>query len=81
MSLIVEYETFPIKRVTVKTTPTMSIQSVVEQACEQLALQGTYALYYKQSHLQPSLSVRLANIPSGSRLQLIPKADSSGSDY
>jgi hypothetical protein len=78
MSLIVEYETFPIKRVTVKTTPAMSIQSVVEQACEQLALQGHYALHYKKSQLQPSLSVRLANIPSGSRVQLIQKSESMG---
>jgi hypothetical protein len=76
MSYIVEYESFPIKRSTIKTTPSMSLQSVIDQACLQLNLSGSFVLQYKKSPLQSTLSVRLANIPAGSKLQLIQRFDS-----
>jgi tether containing UBX domain for GLUT4 len=73
MSVIVEFESFPVKKCTIKTTPAMSIQSITSQACTTLKLDPpeAYQLQLKKQILQPSLSFRLSGIPSGSKLQLI----------
>lgn len=51
----------------------MSIQSIIQHACQTFLLENpqAYGLYLKKAQLQSSLSVRLANIPSGSKLTLV----------
>ena len=81
MSVIVEFESFPVKKCTIKTTPAMSIQSITTQACTALKLDppDAYQIQLKKQILQPSLSFRLAGISSGSKLQLIYRGVSSKS--
>ena len=38
MSLTVEYNGFPVKKTAIKTTPAMSLKSIVEEACSKFGL-------------------------------------------
>jgi hypothetical protein len=74
MSVVVEFEAFPVKRCTIKTTPSMLIQHIISQACSAFNItENGYVLLHKKQELQGSLSVRFANIPNGSKLNLIYK--------
>jgi hypothetical protein len=75
MSLIIEFE---FKKCSVKTTPSTSINQVINQACQTFRLSpDSYALMNKKQQLQPSLSIRLSGLVSGSKLQLVFKPQSS----
>ncbi|KAJ3303718.1 hypothetical protein HDV03_003591 [Kappamyces sp. JEL0829] len=61
----------------------MSIQSIVQQSCQALALAPpeAYALQLKKQLLEPSLSVRLAGLSNGARLNLIYRGVSSAVQF
>ncbi|KAJ2997720.1 hypothetical protein HDV02_005190 [Globomyces sp. JEL0801] len=73
MSIVVEYDTFPIQRCNVKTTPAMTMKAITVNACQSLKIANPdgYQLVYKKQSLQPSLAFRLANIPHGAKLSLV----------
>ena len=82
MSLIVTVHNEPFKKVTIKTTPSMSIKNVLDNACEKLSLNPkNYTLKYNKTLLSDlSLSVRFANLPSSAKLVLYPTSSSSDVD-
>ncbi|KAI9209534.1 GLUT4 regulating protein TUG-domain-containing protein [Polychytrium aggregatum] len=68
-SVIVEHE---FRKLTVKTTPAMSVRSILSQACQQFGLsEEQFALKYNKKILDPSLSVRFANLPASAKLSLV----------
>ncbi|KAK5666241.1 hypothetical protein BDV3_001702 [Batrachochytrium dendrobatidis] len=62
----------PIKKTIIKTTPSMSLKSIVVQSCEKLGLKNPdlYMLKNKRDTLDLSLSVRFANLAPGAKLTL-----------
>jgi hypothetical protein len=73
MSVVIELDS-PYKKCTIKTTPGMSIQSIIEESCKQFQMEHRgYSLQFKKQLIEPSLPIRLANIPQGSKLSLIFK--------
>lgn len=73
MSLVIELDS-PYKKCTIKTTPGMSIQSIIEESCKQFQIEPKgYSLLFKKQLIEPSLPIRLANIPHGSKLSLVFK--------
>ena len=81
MSVIVEFENgYPVKKCSVKITPSMSIQSISQQACSSLNLNPpeAYVLCLKKQVLQGSLSVRLAGLSNGLKLNIIYRGISNG---
>lgn len=82
--VIVEFDGgYPSKKCSIKITPSMSVQSISHQACQsmQLSPPEAYALCLKKQILQPSLSVRLAGLSNGSKLNLIYKGITSGMNF
>ncbi|KAJ3071733.1 Tether containing UBX domain for GLUT4, partial [Podochytrium sp. JEL0797] len=76
-SLMIEVEgTFPPKKISIKTTPAMSLNQVLSSALEKLGNKNpvSYGLRYNKTLLDLSLSVRFANLPSGAKLVLTPTA-------
>ncbi|KAI8843536.1 GLUT4 regulating protein TUG-domain-containing protein [Chytriomyces cf. hyalinus JEL632] len=63
---------FPVKRIAVKTTPSMSLNEVLRTTVEKGALNpaGVYALKHGKTQLDLTLSVRFANLPAGAKLVL-----------
>ncbi|TPX34454.1 hypothetical protein SmJEL517_g02911 [Synchytrium microbalum] len=76
----VELDGAPYKKVAIKTTPTMSLRQIADQAVDKLKLQdpGTYGLKYQKNTLDLSLSVRFANLAAGAKLTLIKTASAPG---
>ncbi|KAJ1989948.1 hypothetical protein GGI25_004548 [Coemansia spiralis] len=63
----------PERAVTVKATPTTTLQSVIAMACEKIpnaAHPESYLLVYNNKTLDLSLPVRFANLPQGAKLTL-----------
>ncbi|CAD7696722.1 unnamed protein product [Ostreobium quekettii] len=76
-TLVVEYLN---RRYTVKTTPTMAIVDVLSSVCSRLKPpldSANCSLVRGNCTLDPSLSVRLANLPSGTKLKLVSDAPAS----
>jgi len=68
MSLTVTYGP---RKATVKTTPNTTLQEVLSQACQDQQLtESNYDLIYKGKSLDLSLTVRFANLPNNSQLEL-----------
>ncbi|KAJ3340693.1 Tether containing UBX domain for GLUT4 [Entophlyctis luteolus] len=65
---------FPTKRFNIKTTPAMSLNDVLRAAQEKAGSSpnARYVLKHGKNILDLSLSVRLANLPSGAKLTLSP---------
>ncbi|KAJ1984984.1 Transcription factor spt8 [Dimargaris verticillata] len=63
---------------TIKTTPAMTLHTVVSTACQKHGLDdpGKYGLRYQRKPLDLSLSVRFANLPAGAKLELVRQAPS-----
>ncbi|KAH6581926.1 hypothetical protein BASA61_008814 [Batrachochytrium salamandrivorans] len=62
----------PLKKTVIKTTPAMSLKSIVVQSCEKLSLPNPdlYLLKNKRDTLDQSLSVRFSNLAPGAKLTL-----------
>ncbi|KAJ3276184.1 Tether containing UBX domain for GLUT4 [Terramyces sp. JEL0728] len=69
-SVTVEYESFPIKKFTTKTTPATTLQSIIDQACEKFDLKSSQGYVHKKDLLPNSTSIRFANLPAGAKLNL-----------
>ncbi|KAJ3231576.1 Tether containing UBX domain for GLUT4 [Chytriomyces hyalinus] len=72
---------FPVKRIAVKTTPSMSLNEVLRAAVEKGALNpaGVYALKHGKTQLDLTLSVRFANLPAGAKLVLTGSSPAASS--
>ncbi|KAI8848020.1 hypothetical protein BC829DRAFT_444104 [Chytridium lagenaria] len=72
-NVTVELEGEPLKKVSLKTTPAMSLKSIVDAACTKLKLPSpdSFSLKYQRNMLDLSLSVRFANLPAGAKLFLV----------
>jgi hypothetical protein len=84
MSVIVVFdEEYPSKKCSVKITPSMSVQSISHQACQamQLSPPEAYVLCLKKQVLQTSLSVRLAGLSNGSKLNMIYRGITNGMNF
>ncbi|KAI8914645.1 GLUT4 regulating protein TUG-domain-containing protein, partial [Gorgonomyces haynaldii] len=79
-NITVEYDSGTrLQQTAIKTTPSMSLKQIVEQACTKFQLDPRlYALKLKRQELDLSLSVRLANLGSGARVTLVYKGQSTG---
>ncbi|KAJ2359037.1 hypothetical protein IWW50_000121 [Coemansia erecta] len=70
------------RRVTVRPSPSDTLQSVVAAACAQLPNTGnpeSFALLHKDTELPLSTIVRLANLPQGATLELKPASQKASS--
>jgi tether containing UBX domain for GLUT4 len=78
-NVTVELEGEPTKRVSVKTTPAMSLKAIATTACEKLKLSqpDAFGLRYQKALLDLSLSVRFANLPAGAKLLLVKQGTRS----
>ena len=74
-NVIIEYGDYPVKRAVIKTTPTMSLKSIVESACEKLGLtpSDAFGLKLGKTLLDLSLNIRFSNIGPGTKLLLVSK--------
>ncbi|KAJ3105951.1 Tether containing UBX domain for GLUT4 [Phlyctochytrium planicorne] len=72
-NITIELEGEPLKKVSLKTTPAMSLKSLVDEACTKLKLPvpDSFGLKYQRNMLDLSLSVRFANLPAGAKLFLV----------
>ncbi|KAJ2722674.1 hypothetical protein GGI07_003137 [Coemansia sp. Benny D115] len=72
----------PGRSVSVKTTPTTTLQAVISAACK--VIPGTpnpdaYSLAYNNKIMDSSLTIRFANLPAGAKLTLTPRRQSKSS--
>eukprot|EP00842_Homolaphlyctis_polyrhiza_P003969 jgi/Hompol1/4573/HPOL_003714-RA len=79
---VVDLDGYPLKKAVIKTTPAMSLKSIVTQACEKLSLADpdSYILKMKRQTLDLSLSVRFANLAPGAKLTLHKRSSLEESD-
>ncbi|KAJ3049770.1 Tether containing UBX domain for GLUT4 [Rhizophlyctis rosea] len=72
-SVNVELDGEPFRKTLVKTTPAMSLRSVVDTACEKLKVGSSegWGLKHGRNNLDLSLSIRFANLAAGAKLTLV----------
>ncbi|KAJ2223140.1 hypothetical protein IWW45_008421, partial [Coemansia sp. RSA 485] len=65
------------KTVSIKTTPTTTLQTVLNNVCEKINSSGlnpdTQTLVYNNKPMDLSLTIRFANLPQGAKLKLTPR--------
>jgi tether containing UBX domain for GLUT4 len=71
-NIIVCLDDLPQNRLTVKATPTMQLQTILEMACTKFQLDPKeWGLRYKKTPMDLSLPIRFSSLPaSGTRLDL-----------
>jgi len=58
-------------RETIKTTPALTLQTILEQVCKKFKInQDNYILAYKNKPVDLALPMRLSNLPAGAKLDL-----------
>ncbi|KAJ1879976.1 hypothetical protein LPJ57_002528 [Coemansia sp. RSA 486] len=66
------------KTVSIKTTPTTTLQTVLNNVCEKINSGGlnpdTQTLVYNNKPMDLSLTIRFANLPQGAKLKLTPRS-------
>ncbi|KAJ3081385.1 Tether containing UBX domain for GLUT4 [Quaeritorhiza haematococci] len=69
----VEPEGEPYRKISIKTTPAMSLKTILNTACEKLKIQNpdNYGLRHNRNVLDLSLSVRFANLAAGAKLVIV----------
>jgi len=67
-------------RETIKTTPALTLQTILEQVCKKFKLnQDNYILVYKNKPVDLALPMRLSNLPPGAKLDLELNKDNASS--
>ncbi|KAJ3046254.1 Tether containing UBX domain for GLUT4 [Rhizophlyctis rosea] len=80
-NVTVELEGEPFRKTVIKTTPAMSLRSIVDTACEKLKVGSAdgWGLKHGRNTLDLALSVRFANLAAGAKLTLVrTRASSAG---